>query len=306
MNRWTWTILLLACLGASVFLQHRLDQGRDPTAEPETSLYLKSGKTLRRMSLGYHGLLADVYWLRTIQYFGGKLRLMKEGQELGEIIARHMDLLEPMLTITTELDPGYQAAWRFGAIFLPDYSRESAIRFVKRGIEARPADWRMYQDLAWIYWKGKQFDEAGEIYEKASQIAGAPSWLKAMPAIMKLKGGDRETARGMFLRMYQENDDPYIKGYSLTRLKSFQADDELAIMNRLLISDGVKNQTCPDSLSVIFRGLTPAALEKLRQAGMRFSDSLIPADPDGFAYELDPVACVARLSTRSTIQKWKD
>ena len=32
-----------------------------------------------------------------------------------------------------------------------------------------------------------------------------------MPALMLAKGGERETARAMFLRLYEESDDAFIK-----------------------------------------------------------------------------------------------
>ena len=36
----------------------------------QEALYLRSSKVLRRLSLGYTGLLADIYWTRAVQYFG--------------------------------------------------------------------------------------------------------------------------------------------------------------------------------------------------------------------------------------------
>ena len=35
-------------------------------------LYIPSPKIVKRLSLGYSGLLADVYWTRVVQYFGAK------------------------------------------------------------------------------------------------------------------------------------------------------------------------------------------------------------------------------------------
>jgi hypothetical protein len=32
-----------------------------------------------------------------------------------------------------------------------------------------------------------------------------------MPALMLAKGGERETARAMFLLLYEESDDPFVK-----------------------------------------------------------------------------------------------
>ena len=63
-----------------------------------------------KLSLGYEGLLADIYWTRVVQYFGGK-RLAHSTE---------FKLLGPLLQITTDLDPHLLIAYRFGSIFLAD------------------------------------------------------------------------------------------------------------------------------------------------------------------------------------------
>jgi len=62
------TILLLTMAGA-VSILHAIDHARHSSA-PQQALYLRSSKVLRRLSLGYTGLLADIYWTRSVQYFG--------------------------------------------------------------------------------------------------------------------------------------------------------------------------------------------------------------------------------------------
>ena len=67
-----WITVLVICLSASVLLQRWIDAQRGAGSAVEEALYLKSGKTLKQASLGFVGIMADLYWLRTIQYFGGK------------------------------------------------------------------------------------------------------------------------------------------------------------------------------------------------------------------------------------------
>ena len=66
-----FSVLLAVCLGGSVLLLRRLDQARKG-ATLEEVLYISSPKALKRMSLGYDGLLADIYWTRAVQYFGNR------------------------------------------------------------------------------------------------------------------------------------------------------------------------------------------------------------------------------------------
>jgi tetratricopeptide (TPR) repeat protein len=305
---WLWTALLIAGLAAIYPLQRRIDAQRGQAAVIEDSLYLSSGKTLRRLSLGYHALLADLYWLRTIQYFGGKIeqaRQRKEQLTITDVSTWRLDLLEPLLTITTELDPNYIAAYRFGAIFLPDLNPEAGIRFVRRGIENNPDEWRLYNDLGYIYWKQERLQEAGEIYDRGSRISGAPEWMKTMQAIMLYKGGDRETARAIFQRMYESSDDAYTKQLSLARLKSLQAEDEIVLLDKLLAGYREQSGSCPPSLSALVRVLAPSLLEQMRRGGMQFNEHSVPLDPDGFPYEYNSSGCTVALADKSTIVRWK-
>ena len=102
-----FSLILVGCVATSVLLLRRLDQLRSG-ATLEEVLYISSPKALKKMSLGYSGLLADIYWTRAVQYFGGK-------HHNG---ARNYDLLAPLLEITTTLDPQLLAAYEYGANFL--------------------------------------------------------------------------------------------------------------------------------------------------------------------------------------------
>ncbi|MGC2060261.1 MAG: hypothetical protein WA653_18495, partial [Candidatus Sulfotelmatobacter sp.] len=64
-------VCVAVSLAASAVLLHHIDQLR-PRGTLEDVLYLNSPKVLKRISLGYDGLLADIYWTRAVQYFGGR------------------------------------------------------------------------------------------------------------------------------------------------------------------------------------------------------------------------------------------
>jgi hypothetical protein len=55
--------LLTLCMFLSVLLLRRLDQLRTGATLQEV-LYISSPKALKRLSLGYDGLVADIYWTR--------------------------------------------------------------------------------------------------------------------------------------------------------------------------------------------------------------------------------------------------
>ena len=142
-------IALLATAAAQ--LQAVRERAYPPPEETETSLYIRSAEAVRRLSGAYTALAADLYWIRTIQYYGGGARRNEVEQMNAPVvpppppsIAATSDafpLLYPMLDITTTLDSRFNIAYRFGAVFLAEpYPRgagrpDLAIRCCKR-------DWR--------------------------------------------------------------------------------------------------------------------------------------------------------------------
>ncbi len=52
--------------------QARIDERLGSFRAQEEVLYLWSGEHVRRLFPGFEGLAADIYWLRTVQYFGGE------------------------------------------------------------------------------------------------------------------------------------------------------------------------------------------------------------------------------------------
>lgn len=301
-----WTLLLVVCLGLTLPLQRWMDMRRSTDAVIEDTLYLSSGKTLKRMSLGFDGLVADLYWLRTIQYFGQKAQQVRGVRNINDVSEWHLDLLESLLNITTELDPHYIAAYRFGALFLPDINPNGAIRFVERAIRDNPDEWRLYQDLGYIYWKQGRFSEASETYARGSCVPGAPAWLKTMSANLLARGGDRETARAMFEQIYEQSADDYSRQMSLARLKSLRAEEEIDFFNQKLVAAYREQRgTCPESLAGLIRALPPSTFERMVKENMHFDERKAPLDPDGFAYNYDAATCTVALTEKSTIVRWK-
>src|SRR5207237_10410035 len=70
-SKHTVTLLLLASFAGSVITLRPLDRMR-PHATLEEVLYVPSPAVLDRLSLGYNALLADVYWIRVVHYFGSR------------------------------------------------------------------------------------------------------------------------------------------------------------------------------------------------------------------------------------------
>src|SRR5215470_18016146 len=160
--------LLVAAFVGSVFSLNGVEAARGNQATLEEILYIPSAKTLKRMSLGYSGVLADIYWTRAVQYYGRKLSTRRADLRY--------DLLPPLLDITTELDPHLTVAYEFGSIFLAQRPPagagmpKQAVQFVEKGIRANPNYWRLYYQLGFIHFiERKDYRAAAAAFEEGSR-----------------------------------------------------------------------------------------------------------------------------------------
>ena len=85
--------LIVVLVGLVYATQKHIDRTLGEYRSTEEVLYIENGELLKRVLVGFDSLAADVYWLRTVQYFGGK-RLQLTQQELrpaGAAVAHHHD-----------------------------------------------------------------------------------------------------------------------------------------------------------------------------------------------------------------------
>jgi len=257
------SVLLVVCLSSSVLLLRRVDRAR-PQATLEEVLYLPSPQILKGMSLGYDGLLADIYWTRAVQYFGGH-------HAMG---AEHFDLLAPLLNITTKLDPHLVVAYDFGANFLaPDPPNgagdpREAVRLTEYGIQNNPKEWRLYYNLGFIYYLDlKDYGPAADAFARGAEIPGAHPFVRILAAQMAEHAGELETARTLWLTTYQTTQNKDIKANAAAHLRAIQVDDDVTKLEDLL--DKYHNAT----------GRNPSRFAELGLVG-------VPTDPLGDPYRL--------------------
>jgi tetratricopeptide (TPR) repeat protein len=283
---------LAACFGLTRWLDARR-AAADPFASYE-ELYLKP-ETARRMSLAFNGLAADWYWLRSLQYVGRKMDAYHERFSLDDLSPLGVRRLAPLLEQATALDPQFMAAYEYGAVVLPSIDPDAAVRLVERGIRENPQDWWLYQHLGYIHWQAGRFREAGEAYEAGARRPGAPQWMNAMAAQMKARGGSREVARQMYLRMYEGANDDQVKGLAVARLAQIDSLEERERIRRALAAFRERAGHCPAD----WREVAPL----LRNAGLRLTAAGAPLDPSDAPYVLDAAACEVSLGPDSKIPR---
>jgi tetratricopeptide (TPR) repeat protein len=251
------------------FLSQRLDQLR-PQATLREVMYIQSARSVRYLSLGYTGLAASIYWTRAVQYFGEK----------HVVKAERYDLLAPLLNLATELDPKLTVAYEFGSVFLSQPppqgagDPDKAIALVEKGIQKNPNRWRLYYYLGFIHYSERQdYPAAADAFERGSRVPGAHPWLRVMAAATRQKGGDIETARFLWTKIYESTEDKMVKETALMRLAALRVDSDIAYIEGLIQRYRAQS------------GANPHSWQQLIAAGYIGG---VPADPTGAAYRLIP------------------
>jgi len=247
-------------------LQHGIDSQFASVSQERDDVLLRSGKLVRIMSLEYGPLMADIYWTRVVQYYGNK---HVRGQA-------KLDLLWPLLDVTTTLDPNLIVAYRFGAMFLSQAPPagagrpDQAVDLIRRGIQANPDYWRLYEDLGFVYYFDlKDYQKAAEAFLEGSKKPNAQVWMKVMAAKIAAEGESFSTSMFLWKDIYESTSDPMIKENALQRLKLLKAQEDCRQLDALADEYTKRNGRRPARMSdLVLAGLLPR----------------LPKDPEGFVY----------------------
>jgi Flp pilus assembly protein TadD len=74
----------------------------------------------------------------------------------------NLKLLPSLLDTATTLDPEFLEPYEYAAAVLPAVNADEAVRIVKKGVAAKPLEWRLYQHLGYLYWQKKDYQAAAE------------------------------------------------------------------------------------------------------------------------------------------------
>jgi hypothetical protein len=278
-------LAIAALIGVSVVVQVARDRQFLTAVRDEQVLYVQSPEVMKRLTASFSALAADVYWIRAVQFFGAV-------RQSGDPNPRY-DLLYPLLNIATSLDPRFNIAYRFGAIFLSEAPPggpgrpDLAIALLEKGIKEMPDKWQYYQDIGYVhYWARHDYQAAAEWFRKGSEVKDAPWWLKSLAAHTLAAGGDRATSRALYTALAQSSENEFMQKDARRRLRQLDA------------LDGI------DALSARVEqfkkggGQAPFTWQKLIAARLL---SGVPLDPDGTPFDIGSDTGDVRLNEQSML-----
>jgi hypothetical protein len=289
-------VLSVALLTAAVQVQAARERAFPPVVVADESLLVTSGNALRRLTVSFNPLAADVYWIRAIQYYGGAKRRLTDNPlkpAPPPMIAdtSDYDQLYVLLDLTTTLDPRFGIAYRFGSVFLAEAyptgagRPDLAAKLLEKGLRERPDKWEYMEDIGFVhYWFEQDYRQAAVWFDKAGNVPGAPNWLKPLAATTLAQGGDRRSSRLMWQSMLQSAQEDWLREAAEHRLRQLRALDEIDFIQGRV--DALGQQT----------GKPPATWGAAVRAGL-FPN--IPIDPEGTPYLLTPDGKVLLSPTSS-------
>jgi tetratricopeptide (TPR) repeat protein len=258
-----------AALGVSAAVLKAGDAREPAPIETERLLYLRSGPVARRLMLSFDSLAADIYWMRAIQHYGRERR--------SERVTNRFELLEPLLDLTTTLDPQFNIAYRFGAIFLAEPPPsgpgrvDQSIALLKKGLENNPGRWQYAFDIGFIYyWYGTglgrgrmDYEAAAQWFDEAAEVPGAPIWIRQLAAMTRVQGGDTRGARRA-LQELATSEESWLRGAAERGLEQVSAIETITQLQGEVDAFRATHQRLPAGWAELFpsapRGSAPVDL----------------------------------------------
>jgi len=219
-------LLIVFCLILlSIPFQIKIDSERDKFKSIKNVVLLNPG-TLRIMSLGFNETVADIYWLRGLQYFWGQEFLSDRDEELTR---KYFDII-------TELDPKFLNAYRYGASFLGEPhplglgNIELGSELYDKGRKNIPDNYRLPLEQGFMFFLNtNNFEKASELFSEAAQKPGLSdrrtASIKGMAAAAISKAGKRELSKQIWQEIYDTTQNEGRKNFALLNLKELNTQD---------------------------------------------------------------------------------
>lgn len=220
-HRWYRYAVAVIALTMTAFVHSAMDTA----AESDPSrIFLPEPAHAQLGSLGFDTVLADYYWLEALQVVGG---------EKGDT-ARHAATIGEMVDLITTLDPWGGAPYRFAAVWLTDskQSVRTANRLLERGIEYIPTEWRNPYYLGFNYFFYLEENaKAADAFESALRLEGAPRYLGALVARLRMNEGGLEMAADFLAELARTASDEFAEAEYLKALDEIETERRARVLD---------------------------------------------------------------------------
>lgn len=191
-----------------------------------------SPKILHIPMAGFESAVADILWIRLIQYMGSYNVGPDNRKEWANDIHRKFDKL-------TRLDPYFTIAYQYGVLFLMVDAPEKALALCDRGLAHIPPneiDWKLPLYGAFISYQYSRedghFDRSRKYLEGLMKMRDCPSFVPRFHARVVEKQGSAKMSLEVWHKLYK-NSGGASRGIAASNL-------------RRLVEEVLKNKEDPD------------------------------------------------------------
>jgi len=243
--KWKFSITLIVTAGLILALQAGIDAGKkELEKEIDRPFVPPHPKGVRAVSLGYHTLVADMYWLQAIQHVATSVNQGKVPDDLYF-----------MADFITDLDPKFEIAYYFTGInlLLEGGKNENIIKILKKGKENVPGEWEMPFYLGFTYYfKMQEHEKAAENMGEACELKKV-GYYCSLAARIRADQGSPDLGIRLLQEMYKQTDDERAKKTYEKRIRELMAQKQLINMNNALEQYVEKTGESPESISELVR-----------------------------------------------------
>ncbi|MBI5094844.1 MAG: hypothetical protein HZB26_20695 [Candidatus Hydrogenedentes bacterium] len=260
-------VLATAAFAVLVPVQWRIDSARQGGFDEEL-LYLPQKDLLKHFTAGLSGVVADVLWLKCIQY----TTMHFKGDSKFTWLYQMCDMI-------TTLDPHFTDAYRYGGIFLAAIKADddSSLKLLRKGAAQNPDRWELPYEMAVVYLLNRR-DEPGSaetaaMYLKSAVETGtAPRNIAEFAANLQSRHNLNDMEEAMWKEM-RNSKDKMMRDLAERKLSDIALRSACAALTKAA------------ELYKTKAGTAPAQLSDLVSAGIITG---IPADPRGGSFILEP------------------
>lgn len=272
MTRATVILFLVAALlfGGALSIRAHIEGRHDSDIGPAEILFVPHSGFLKSASLGLTELVADYWWLKSIQYFGDEKFPSNA----------HLRQLYTLIDLVTDLAPNFGSPYRFGAVTVTinDANGDLAVKLLEKGVRNLPQEWQIPYFLGYVYYfLLNDAAKAAVWYDHAGLVAvqnGEPglAWLRTLARKLRIDASNPGLMFPVLEKMYREEPDPVIR-------KKYQRKyiEGMRKRNILYLQAEVDRFTAD-------KGHPPRDLEELAETGFT---SGTPADMESGKYMLN-------------------
>ena len=246
-SRTPWIVALVVGVACLVVLS---EPPRRASSGPHRRPLLPRKELLQVVGAGHQVLIADYFWIMTIQALG----LAGNAEEYRDVYD-YADLV-------TDLDPDFRYVYAFaGPAVTYHLGREvwantaESSRLLEKGLKAFPKD--IFLRVMYAYnlsYFDKQYLRAAKLLEDTSRLPGAPPYVAALATRLYAQSGAIDSGLEMAQALVASAGDPETRATFERRVHELELERELLRMDKAIAAFRAREGRLPSIEELVTRG----------------------------------------------------